>query len=120
MAFLGKGILKIYSKFTGEKPCRSAISIILQSNFIEIALRLWCSPVNLLHISRIPFPRNTAGFLASGFLSLITLAFDYNVTLKKPNQLTRFYMIATLPFNELSLQFSAKVKLESTTKSTYY
>ena len=25
--FLGKGILKIYSKFTGEHPCRSAISI---------------------------------------------------------------------------------------------
>ena len=25
--FLGKGVLKICSKFTGEHPCRSAISI---------------------------------------------------------------------------------------------
>ena len=25
--FLGKGVLKIYSKFTGKHPCRSAISI---------------------------------------------------------------------------------------------
>ena len=36
--FLGKGVLKICSKFTGEHPCRSAISIKLQCNFIEIAL----------------------------------------------------------------------------------
>ena len=32
--FLGKGALKICSKFTGENLCRSAISIKLQSNFI--------------------------------------------------------------------------------------
>ena len=43
--FLGKGVLKIFSKFTGEHPCRSAISIKLQSNFIKITLRHWCSPV---------------------------------------------------------------------------
>ena len=30
-----EGVLKIYSKFTGEHPCRSVISIKLQSNFIE-------------------------------------------------------------------------------------
>ena len=30
--FLGKGVLKICSKFTGEHPCRSVISIKLQSN----------------------------------------------------------------------------------------
>ena len=30
--FLGNGVLKICSKFTGEHPCRSAISIKLQSN----------------------------------------------------------------------------------------
>ena len=47
---LGKGVLKICSTFTGEHPCRSMISIKLQSNFIEIALRLGSSPVNLLHI----------------------------------------------------------------------
>ena len=35
----------------------------LQSNFIEIALRHGCSPVNLLHIFRTPFPKNTSGRL---------------------------------------------------------
>ena len=30
---------KICSKFTGEHPCRSVISLKLQSNFVEIALR---------------------------------------------------------------------------------
>ena len=32
-------------------------------NFIEIALWHECSPVNLLHIFRIPFPKNTSGGL---------------------------------------------------------
>ena len=41
-AFLGKGALKICSKFTGEHPCRIAISIELQSNFTEIARRHGC------------------------------------------------------------------------------
>ena len=59
--FLGKGVLRVCSKFTGEHPCRSAISIKFQSNFIEIALRLGCSPENLLHIFRTPFPKNTSG-----------------------------------------------------------
>ena len=61
--FLGKGVLKICSKFIAEHPCRSAISIKLQSNFIEIALRHGCSPVNLLHIFRTPFPKNTSRWL---------------------------------------------------------
>ena len=30
--FLRKGVLEIFSKFTGEYPCRSAISIKLESN----------------------------------------------------------------------------------------
>ena len=49
---LGKGFLKISSKFTWEHPCRSAPAIKLFYNFIEIALRHGCSPVNLLHIFR--------------------------------------------------------------------
>ena len=80
--FLGKGVLKICCKFTGEHPCRSAISIKLQcckftgenpcrsvismklqSNFIEITLRHGSSPVNLQHILRTPFPKNTSGHL---------------------------------------------------------
>ena len=60
--FLRKGVLKICSKFTGEHPCRNAISIKLQSNFIKTALRHGCSPINLLHIFRTPFPRSTSGW----------------------------------------------------------
>ena len=43
--FLGKGVLKICSRFTGEHPCRSAISIKLPNNFTEIPLWHGCSPV---------------------------------------------------------------------------
>ena len=58
-----KGVLKIYSIFTREHPCQSMISIKLQTNSIEITLRYGCSTVNLLHIFRTPFPRNTYGGL---------------------------------------------------------
>ena len=72
---LRKGVLKICSNFTGEHPWLSMISIKLQSNFIEIALRHGCSPVNLLHIFRIPLLKNTSGWLLlnipSGELNLI-------------------------------------------------
>ena len=61
--FLGIGVPKICNKYTGEHPCQSSISIKLQSNFIEIALRHGCSPVNLLHIFRTSFPNKTSGGL---------------------------------------------------------
>ena len=48
--FLGKGALKICSKFTGKHGCGS-----------EIKLLHGCSPVNLLHIFRTSFPKNTSG-----------------------------------------------------------
>ena len=41
-----------------RRACRSAILLKLLCNFIEIALRHGCSPVNLLHISRTPFSKN--------------------------------------------------------------
>ena len=59
--FLGKDVLKICSKFTGIHPCRSAISIKLQSNFIEIVLRHGCSLVNIQHIFRTPFLKDASG-----------------------------------------------------------
>ena len=68
-AFLGKGVLKICRKFTGEHPCWSVISIKLQSNFIEITLWPGCCPINLLHFSRAPFSKKTNGGL---LLYLIT------------------------------------------------
>ena len=48
--FSGRGVLKIWSKFTGEYPYQSEISIKLQSSFIEITPQRGCSAVNLLHI----------------------------------------------------------------------
>ena len=65
--FLGKGALKIRSKFTREHTWRSVISIKFLCNFIEIALWHGCSPVNLLHIFRTYFPRNTSGRLLMSF-----------------------------------------------------
>ena len=72
--FLQKGILKICIKFTGEHPCRSvisiklfpcrsAISIKLLCDFVEIILWQGCSPVNLRHIFRTPFYKNTSARL---------------------------------------------------------
>ena len=61
--FLGKIVLKICRKFTGEHPFRSAISIKLQSNFTENTLRHGFSPVNMLHIFRTTFLKNTSGWL---------------------------------------------------------
>ena len=68
--FLGKGVLKICSKFTGEHPCQSVISIKLQSNFIEITLWYGFSPVDLLHIFTALFYKNTYEEL---FLNMLTL-----------------------------------------------
>ena len=59
--FLGKGVLKICTKFTGEQPCRSVISIKLLCSFIEITFWHGWSHVNLLHIFRTAFLKNTSG-----------------------------------------------------------
>ena len=55
--------IKKCSKFTGDHPCRSVISIKLICNLIEIALRHGCSPVNLLYIFRKTFCKNIYGGL---------------------------------------------------------
>ena len=56
--FLGKGVLKKFSKFTGGHPCRSVILIKLLCDFIEIAPRHGCSPVKLLHVFTTLLPEN--------------------------------------------------------------
>ena len=61
--FHEKGVLKLCSKFTGEQPCRSVISIKLFYYFIEITHRDGCFPVNLLHISRTHFTKSTSEWL---------------------------------------------------------
>ena len=60
---LQKGVLKIRSKFTEERSYRSVISVKLLSNFTETTLQHGCSPVNLPHIFRTHFPKNTFGWL---------------------------------------------------------
>ena len=52
-----------YQKCSGEHLCRSVTSIKLLSNFIEITLRHLFSLVNLQHIFRTSFPKNTSGGL---------------------------------------------------------
>ena len=71
--FLQKADLKICKKLKGKQPCRSAISIKLLCNFIEITLRHRCSPVNLLHIFRTSFPKNTSRRLLLNILIIIWL-----------------------------------------------
>ena len=57
------------------------IPIKLLCNFVEITLRDGCSPVNLLHIFRTPFPKNTSGWL----LLILTCLKDIDPCfLKKP------------------------------------
>ena len=73
--FLGKGVLKICNKFTGEHPCRSVISIKLLCNFIEITLRQRRSPVNLLHIFKAPFLKNTFGRLLQSMSTYVYCLF---------------------------------------------
>ena len=96
--FLEKGVLKICSKFIGEHPCRSMISIKLLCNFIEITLWHGCSPVSLLHIFRTPFSRNTSGWLLLYFWSqsglsesskYITNAWSHHQTHKHKSPLKR-------------------------------
>ena len=64
--FLINDVLKICSKFAGEHLCRSVISIKLQSN---------CSPVNLMHIFRTPFFKNTSGWLLLNVQMLVMKIF---------------------------------------------
>ena len=76
--FLGKGALKICCQFTGEHPSRSVISIKLLSKFTEIALRYGFSPVNWLHIFRIPFPQKTSGRLLL-FVKLVRVSQNFSI-----------------------------------------
>ena len=57
---------KVFGKYAAnlqENIHAEVILIKLHSNFIEIALWHGCSRVNLLHIFRTLFPKNTCGWL---------------------------------------------------------
>ena len=78
---------------------------VTQSNFIEIALRHGCSPVNFLHTFRTPFPRNTS----EGMF--------YQKTSKTFLDLIRFlsFTICKIP----SITFSMKNKVDSSSVDKY-
>ena len=69
-------LMKICSKFTGEHPCQSLISIKLLRSFIEITLRHECSPVSLMCIFRTPFTKNTSGCLFLGLFGSMELYYN--------------------------------------------
>ena len=59
---------QIYSR-TPMPKCNFKVQLRLLCNFIEITLWHEYSPVNLQHIFRTPFPRNTFGRLLLNFVS---------------------------------------------------
>ena len=85
---LGKGALKICSRFTGEHPCRSVIWI--HCNFIEITLRHGCSPLNLLHIFRTAFTKNTSGGLLVNYILIKEIIKNINPPFALLNTLKHF------------------------------
>ena len=118
--FLLKGVLKICRKFTGEHPCRSAISIKSLCSFIEITLRHGCSRVNLLHIFETPFSKNTSRRLLLNFKKLVRLC----------NKLDKFQKLFSIgneklqqmisSFRFYSIKESKKQLQESLSKSSMY
>ena len=70
--FCKKGVLRNFGKFTGKYLCQSLFFNKVAGNFIEIVLRHGCSPVNLRHIFRTSFPKNTYGWLV---LKLVSASF---------------------------------------------
>ena len=78
--FSRKGGLKICSKFTGEHPYLSAILIMFLCNSIEITLQYRCSPVNLAHIFRTPFPKNTSGRLLMKWFNNYSSVLKYSAS----------------------------------------
>ena len=67
--------------------CQSEVSIKLQNYFIGIILWYGCSPVNLMHVFEISFPKNKSG----GFL------------LNRTDCQTIILEKVTLPYNEYTL-----------------
>ena len=97
---LGKGILKICSKYTEEHPCRS----VMLCNFIEITLWHGCSPVNLLHIFSTPFPKNTYGGLHLNARWFAT-SLDRPITVffKKQDNMSKFLRKCLIYFHKKCL-----------------
>ena len=105
--FLREGVLIICSKFTGEHPCRSLISIKLLCNFIEITVRHGCS-VNFLHIFRTPTLNKSEGLLLIVIAVTITaIPYDNNTN---DNNIILLIKIGEIKKYIVSLQFIFIIK----------
>ena len=60
-----------FIEITLQHGCSPVNLLHLQSGFIEITLQHGCSPVNLLHIFRTIFPKNASGGLLLNILHLL-------------------------------------------------
>ena len=124
---LGKGVLKICSKFTGEHPCRNVISIKLQSISIEIPLLHWYPLVNLLYIIRTPFHKNTSGELlvsleakTSLCKSLIRQLYFYRLmVMLVPLQLWYYELIVRILYSDWKCQENRAIWQKAVIK-TYF
>ena len=102
--FLGNSILKICSKFIGERPWQSVISIKLLYNFIEIALWYECSPAYLLHFFRTTFYKNTfRGLLLYRFQSVWNGSGNCKITSLQENIL-HIWILSEPLFSKLMTQ----------------
>ena len=87
----------------------------LQSNFIEITLRHGCSPVNLLHILRTPFSKNTSRRLLLLVHDFLTLTSPFR---EKHKVLTEFPAgIYLLNVNNRKTRKRCEICLRLTTKT---
>ena len=65
------------------------------SNFIEIAFQHGCSPVNLLHIFRTHFPKNTSGRLRLDIVileTIVILSKSFQCISSTNKDITKFYV----------------------------
>ena len=72
-------------------PVLSQDVTLLKSNFIENTLRHWCSPVDLQHIFRTPFLKNTSGRLLLQIIQHYPLAPD-KLEIKREMLSIKFYL----------------------------
>ena len=80
------------------------------SQFTEITLWHWCSPVNLLHTFRTPFPKNT-----SGELLLTLVAVNYFLKKVSSQLFGRFFNILLrekCPYSELFWSVFSRIRTE--------